>query len=178
MPMVPHAAGVGKPTRGRPLWFPGPRPRPNAMLHSRMASGSHRRARAARFVMKRSVAERAAVGPGHHGHPHQHRVVVSAPALQPRNARLGAACVSSLAYICAVDRVSSPAAGGRTDDPPNSHLAAQPAQLGCVWAAKGGATPGGSSRWQVGLFGSQHFDRSGRAAPPLRQAAHEYHGFL
>ena len=32
----------------------GPRPRPNAMLHSRMASGSHRCARAARFVMKRS----------------------------------------------------------------------------------------------------------------------------
>ena len=47
------AAEVGKPTRGRPLWFPGPRPRPKTMFHSRMAPGSHRRARAARFAMKR-----------------------------------------------------------------------------------------------------------------------------
>ena len=50
---VPRRGGRQTHTRPAALWFPGPRPRPNAMLHSRMASGSHRRARAARFAMKR-----------------------------------------------------------------------------------------------------------------------------
>ena len=113
--VVPHVAADADDVPRRGGWQaharPGalvlrPAPRPNAMSHSRMASGSHRRARAARLNMKRPRS----VMPSARKLGHPHHVVLPPPALQSRYRRFGAASVAG--HVGVVDRPVAGCWGG------------------------------------------------------------------